>query len=272
MGKSVPNQNSDRSRTIYTPDHPPLSQEEARTRINELLASIIKIRTSLQNKHFHDFDGDENAFLNWRQRAKDAIAYKKIESAFLHNWLKEEAGDNGFSEESKLLLAAIQKKCEEFPKEFPVIFTRDAQPQSYEQAAARCAKLTLQLQQHAEWFKETSDKAKSAQIGADRLIPARRTATDHIARLQQEISFVKKWLTHHHSKPVLKDKSERKIIVDRTYHSRTLLAVIERALARGMNLELTEEEQTSLNFFRAKNIQRASSLQNHEPESPADKI
>lgn len=198
---------------------------------------------------------------------------KKIESAFLHNWLNEEAGDIGFSEASKLLLADIQKNCDEFPKKFPVIFTKDARPQSYHEAATRCAELTLQLQQHAEWFKETSDRAKSAQIGADRLKPARRSATDHIARLQQEIFFVKKWLTHYHrSKPVHKDKSEPKLAADRTSHSRTLLAVVERALARGINLELTEDEQTSLDFFRAKEIQRACSLQNSESQSPTKNI
>lgn len=73
----MPNPNSDRSRTMYTPDHPPLSQEEAHTRISELTASIIEIRTRLQNTHFVDFNGDENAFLSWRRRASDAIAHKK---------------------------------------------------------------------------------------------------------------------------------------------------------------------------------------------------
>lgn len=231
---------SKQSKTIYLPDCPPPSLAEARARIDELVADMVKIDTDLEKRHFIDFDGDEQAFLDWRRRACNSLAYKKQECTFLRGWLRENTDWTDLPPNETLFLTLLQIKCEEIPSEFPVVFTTNVQPQSQHDTAKRRDEIIARLQQYEKWFIETTSEAFSMGINGRYVSHARRTATDHIAKLQQELVLLKKWL---HLNPPRARKSSA--------HGRTLLTIIERAIARGINLELSEDEYASLDFFRS---------------------
>ncbi|NOR88992.1 MAG: hypothetical protein GQ524_01945 [Anaerolineales bacterium] len=82
----------------------PITADEARYRMRELVADMRDIENQLSNKNKLDFVGLRmrvRMYWNWNGRAKHALAQMQAEHHFLKDWLKE----NGDTE--KILVEAL---------------------------------------------------------------------------------------------------------------------------------------------------------------------
>lgn len=253
----------EKSRTVYSNEHKPESSEHARARRQELENGIIEIKTNLAHRTFLDFNGDEDEFLSWRRKAKDALVYKKQEIRFLDNWLflKSLVVHKDF-------LDLVHKHCNQIPLDFPVRFSDASPPNTKEEATVRKNNIRTYLSETNRWFKKTSEQAKTFNISKKEMSQVRRNGTEHIARLEVEYSFVNEWLRKNLREQLKLPLTNKQNQVDCSCNWRILLSIVDRALMLCPDLHLSDEEQKVLAIIHKKS--RTSSLSEPHTQSTAD--